>query len=367
MKYYLIAGEASGDLHGSNLIKHLKKLDDNATFRCWGGDKMESAGATLIEHFRNMAFMGFVEVIINIRTILGFFRKCKDDILQYKPDVLILIDYPGFNLRMAKWAKKADIKVVYYITPQVWAWHKSRVHILGTQTDLLLVILPFESAFFSKYGYKSTFVGHPLLDAIRNFSPNVETTKLLESSKEILALLPGSRKQEIKTMLPLMLEACRDLKFQVVIAGAPSIEDAIYHKIIESLELSVLPIIIRNQTYTLLSVSKYAMVSSGTATLETALFGIPQIVCYKGNAISYQIAKKLIDLKYISLVNLIADKEVVKELIQKELTPENLKKELVNLDTNYQNIKNDYITIRQLLGKEGASERAAAEIIKILT
>ena len=367
MKYYLIAGEASGDLHGSNLIICLKKLDDKGIFRCWGGDKMQAAGATLVEHFCNMAFMGFVEVIKNIRTILGFFHVCKKDILEFKPDVLILLDYPGFNLRMAKWAKKQGIKVVYYITPQVWAWHKSRVHTLGKQTDLLLVILPFESSFFSKYGYKTTFVGHPLLDALSDFNPDTTTIDALLPSKNILALLPGSRKQEIKTMLPIMLEACHDLDFQVVIAGAPSIDDALYHEIIENAGFAFPPLIIRNQTYTLLSLSQFALVSSGTATLETALFGVPQIVCYKGNAISYQIARKLIDLKYISLVNLIADKEVVKELIQNDLTPENLRKGLFNLKINAEKIKDDYRQIRQLLGKEGASQRAASEIIKILT
>ncbi len=366
MKYYLIAGEASGDLHGSNLIRSLKKNDENGIFRCWGGDKMETAGASIVEHFRNMAFMGFVEVIKNIKTIVGFLNRCKKDIQNFNPDVLILIDYPGFNLRMAKWGKKQGIKVVYYITPQVWAWHKSRVHDLGKHTDLLLVILPFESSFFNKYGYKTTFVGHPLLDAIKNFTPDIPTTQSLLQSKDVLALLPGSRKQEIKTMLPIMLDACRGLNFQLAIAGAPSVDDKIYNEIVKKSSLDNPPTIVRNQTYTILSLSKYALVSSGTATLETALFNVPQIVCYKGNPISYYIAKHLIDLQYISLVNLIAEREVIKELIQNELTSENLKKELINLEPNSEKIKSQYLEIRQLLGKEGASDRAAAEIIKIL-
>ncbi|MBK8515597.1 MAG: lipid-A-disaccharide synthase [Saprospiraceae bacterium] len=366
MKYYLIAGEASGDLHGSNLIKHLKLRDSNGTYRAWGGDKMEAVGAVIVQHFRNLAFMGFAEVLRNIRKIIGFLSLCKKDILDFKPDVLILIDYPGFNLRIAKWAKRQHIKVVYYITPQVWAWHKSRVHDLGKNTDLLLVILPFEPAFFYKYGYKSIYVGHPLLDAIGGFQPDDSIFHQFDQTYPVLAILPGSRKQEIQTMLPVMLEACAGLPYQFAIAGAPAIDDILYQNFIDKYAHLPKPKIIRNQTYSLLSKSKFALVSSGTATLETALFEVPQIVCYKGSIISFQIAKRLIDLKFISLVNLISEKEVVRELIQNDLTAENIRRELFNLESNCETIKSDYRILRKLLGNEGASSRAAEEIQKLL-
>jgi lipid-A-disaccharide synthase len=365
VKYYLIAGEASGDLHGSNLIKQLKILDSNSQIRCWGGEKMADAGGDLVKHFKNLAFMGFVEVIKNLKTILSLLSFCKKDILSFHPDVLVLIDYPGFNLRIAKWAKKQGIKVVYYITPQVWAWHKSRVHDLGKYTELLIVILPFEPKFFNHYGYKALYVGHPLLDAIHNFSPDDQALKLISGDKEILALLPGSRKQEIKTMLPVMLQACKNQPYHILIAAAPSIDDAIYEQIITDSGLTVKPTLLKNQTYTLLSKARYAFVSSGTATLETALFGVPQVVCYKGNIISYHIAKWLIDLKYISLVNLIADKEVVKELIQNDLTADNLVNELENLKIRHVDIQTEYKVIKTLLGEKGASEKAARAIFEL--
>jgi lipid-A-disaccharide synthase len=365
MKYYLIAGEASGDLHGSNLMLHVQQLDDQADFRYWGGDKMAHVGGVLVEHYRNMAFMGFVEVIKNLRTILGFIKRCKRDILIFRPDVLILIDYPGFNLRIAKWAKKKGIKVVYYITPQVWAWHKSRVHDLGRYTDKLLVILPFESDFFKKYGYQAMYVGHPLLDAFDNFRPDPAFQQYTENSAKILALLPGSRKQEINIMLPVMLEAVQDQDYKILLAGAPSVDDDLYDAIIAKMNMSHKVQLIRNQTYDILTVADVALVSSGTATLETAIFKVPQVVCYKGSPISYFIAKRLVDLKYISLVNLIAGEEVVKELIQNELTPENIRKELDILNKNRQTITLNYENLRSKLGNKGASFRAAQQVIQI--
>ena len=364
MKYYLIAGEASGDLHGSNLMKQLQVLDPAADFRFWGGDKMLAVGGTMVEHYRNTAFMGFLEVIKNLSTILNFIKKCKKDIAEYAPDVLILIDYPGFNLRIAKWAKPAGFKVVYYIVPQVWAWHKSRIHDLDKYTDRLLVILPFETAFFRKYGYETTYTGHPLLDEILVFKSSPDFESKYHIKKEIIALLPGSRMQEIKLILPIMLRAIKSMDRDLVLAGAPSIPDDIYLQIIEKEQLTGKVILVRNETYEILSRASCALVGSGTATLETALFRVPQIVCYKGGKISYMIAKKLVDLKYISLVNLIAGKEVVKELIQNDLTPENINLALDDLNKNRQKVLNDYNQLILDLGKEGASRHAAESILQ---
>ncbi len=367
MKYYLIAGEASGDLHGANLMKSILKLDPVAEFRFWGGDKMAAVGGTMVEHYKNTAFMGFIEVLLHLQKILGFISKCKSDINTNNPDVIVLLDYPGFNLRIAKWAKSNNYKVVYYITPQVWAWHKSRVHDLGKFTDLLLVILPFESAFFSKYGYPSTFVGHPLLDAIAQFEPDPNFAKHRADKKteNIVALLPGSRKQEINAILPVMLEALRNSAYNILLAGAPSIDDSLYLSIINQKGMEKQVTLIRNRTYDILQLADLALVGSGTATLETALFNVPQIVCYKGSAISYQIAKRLVDLKYISLVNLISDKAVVRELIQDELTVENLRLELEKITAYRQQILMDYKTLRLKLGDTGASDRAAKAITNL--
>lgn len=367
MKYYIIAGEASGDLHGANLMSSLKKKDVNSQFRFWGGDKMQSEGGHLVTHYRNMAFMGFLEVIKNLRTILGFLKTCKTDILDYKPDVLILIDYPGFNLRMAKWAKKQGFKVIYYITPQVWAWHKSRVYDLGKYTDKLLVILPFEADFFKKYGFESIYVGHPLLDAIEKFKPNDDFLANIDNSKPIISLLPGSRKQEISVMLPIMLDAIHNRNMTVIIAGASAIEPDFYKQILSKYGSDTSIHLVHDRTYDILSYADFALVSSGTATLETALFGVPQIVCYKGNAISYMIAKQLVDLKFISLVNLIADKEIVKELIQNDLTKENIVTQIDLLKKNKELIKKGYNNLKIMLGNKGASDRAAIEIYQLLS
>lgn len=369
MKYYIIAGEASGDLHGSNLIKSLKNLDESAVIRAWGGDLMQNEGAILRKHYRDLAFMGFVEVLKNLRTILKNMDFCKADILDFQPDVLILIDYPGFNLRIAKWAKKKGIKVYYYISPQIWAWHKSRVFDIKRDVDKMFVILPFEEDFYAKYDYKAEFVGHPLLDAIAGFQKEenfIEKNQL--SSKPIIALLPGSRKQEISTLLPSMLGIIRYFSdYQFVIAAAPSQPLSFYQSILAANDVTEVKIV-NNQTYQLLAHSNAALVTSGTATLETALFQVPEVVCYKGSEISYQIAKRLIDLKYISLVNLIMDEQVVKELIQNECNAENIKSELQKIlnAENQITIKTKYQQLREKLGDVGASQRCATIIFESL-
>jgi lipid-A-disaccharide synthase len=367
MKYYIIAGEASGDLHGSNLMKALKKEDSQADFRIWGGDLMESASGDLRKHYRDLAFMGFVEVVKNLRTIFTNIRFCKRDILDYQPDVLILIDYPGFNLRIAEWAKAKGIRVFYYISPQIWAWHTSRVHNIKKWVDKMFVILPFEQDFYKKYNYHADFVGHPLLDAIAQFQPDNDfLSKNNIGEKPIIALLPGSRKQEIAKVLPEMLSSIAHFPdYQFVIAGAPSQSEAFYQAILNQQNAENKVKIVFNQTYQLLYLAKAALVTSGTATLETALFDVPEVVCYKGSSISYQIAKRLIDLKYISLVNLIADEEVVKELIQDECNETTIVAALENiLNTDNQLfVKNKYAELKEKLGNVGASERCAKLIV----
>ncbi|RMG82266.1 MAG: lipid-A-disaccharide synthase, partial [Bacteroidetes bacterium] len=331
MKYYLISGEASGDLHGSNLIKSLRKYDENAHFRGVGGDLMQMQGLSLLKHYKSQAYMGFVEVVKHLPSIFKSFSEVKKDILAFGPDVLILIDYPGFNLRVAKWAKKQGIKVFYYISPQVWAWKSSRVYDIKRYVDKMFVILPFEKEFYAKYDYKVDYVGHPLIDAVENYLYKFdERDKFLKfnnldlEEKPLIALLPGSREQEIEKILPKMISVASYYPgYQFVISGAPSIHPDFYTPYLRA-NVSV----IFNQTYELLRFSEAALVTSGTATLETALFKVPQVVCYKANDISVFLAKKLINIKYISLVNLIMNTEVVKELIQKDLTKENLKKEL---------------------------------------
>lgn len=384
MRYYIIAGEASGDLHGSNLIKELKKLDQAATIRCWGGDLMQAAGAELVKHYRELAFMGFLEVVKNLGTILRNLKFCKEDILQFRPDTLILIDYPGFNLRIAEWAKKQGITVIYYISPQVWAWKENRVKKMKTCIDKMLVILPFEKDYYrNKWNWEVEYVGHPLVEVVEERQSGVGSressivnresgsqtnSSLASGEKPIVALLPGSRKQEILKKLPVMLEASKyfpDLQF--VVAKAPGQEDAFYDSLLQGYpNVSA----VSGKTYTLLLQSDAALVTSGTATLETALFGVPEVVCYKGSNVSYQIAKRLIKVKYISLVNLIMDKLVVKELIQHDLTPENLRHELNELLHNpgrRQQLATDYKALKQLLGEGGhASAKAAASIVRFL-
>ena len=368
MKYYIIAGEASGDLHGSNLIKELKLLDPAAHIRCWGGDKMEHAGATLVKHYRELAFMGFVEVIKNLGTIFRNLAFCKEDILQYEPDVLVLIDYPGFNLRIAAWAKQRGLKVIYYISPQVWAWKESRVKGIKKNVDKMLVILPFEKAFYKKWDYEVEYVGHPLVQVVDEFK---EAEKLNEKFPlvpgvltPLIALLPGSREQEILKKLPIMLKVAeRFPNYHFVVAKAPGIDAGFYNELLEPYT-NVSSVI--NCTYQLLSECKAALVTSGTATLETALFGVPEVVCYKGNAISFQIAKKLIKIKYSCLVNLIMDKEVVTELIQDNLTVENLTTELNKIlfdPEKKQQLKQDYTALRNLLSQGGNASANTAKSI----
>ncbi len=370
MKYYIIAGEASGDLHGSNLIKALKKKDAAAGIRCWGGDKMQSAGATLVKHYKDLAFMGFLEVIKNLPAILKNIRFCKADILQYKPTALILIDYPGFNLRIAKWAKEQGIPVIYYISPQVWAWKENRVKLIKKCVDKMLVILPFEKDFYAKWNYEVEYVGHPLVEVVEEFLNNEQGTRNIEQgSKNTIALLPGSRQQEILKKLPIMLEVAKHFPaYQFVVAKAPGLDEHFYAALLAPYK-NVSSVV--NKTYELLVLSKAALVTSGTATLETALFGVPEVICYKGSAFSYQIAKRLIKIKYIGLVNLIMDKEVVKELIQDELTVENLKHELNLLlsdETKKLQLQEDYTSLKNLLGKGGhASANAAESIYSFLT
>lgn len=372
MKYYIIAGEASGDLHAANLMKGLKKKDPDAQFRCWGGDLMEQQQGVIVKHYRDLAFMGFAEVLANLKTILSNIRFCKEDILKYKPDAIILVDYPGFNLRIAEFAKKEQFKVIYYISPQVWAWKKSRVFKIKKFVDRMFVILPFEKAFYDRYDYEVDFVGHPLLDMIDNLPANdpVDFRRKNElSEKPVIALLPGSRKQEISKMLSLMITVIPDFPdYQFVVAGAPSIDQSFYSSILKSDPVKI----VYNQTHELLQNSYAALVTSGTATLETALFEVPEVVCYKGSFISYQIAKRVIDssvIKFISLVNLIMDREVVKELIQDDFTKQNLVSELKQIteDKSVRDIVlKDYAELKKKLGGGGASDKTATQILNFL-
>ena len=372
MKYYIIAGEASGDLHGSNLIREIKKLDNIADIRCWGGDLMEHAGGKVVKHYRDLAFMGFIEVVKNIGTIISNLKFCKKDIADFQPDVIVLIDYPGFNLRIAEWAKQQGFKIVYYISPQVWAWKENRVKKIRKNVDKMLVILPFEKNFYRKWDYDVEYVGHPLADVVDSAQSDIEPLPgaILSPLNEnnIIALLPGSREQEVAKKLPVMLEVSKNFPdYRFVIAKAPSLKDEFYEKFMEP-HKNVRSI--RNKTYQLLLQSKAALVTSGTATLETALFGVPQVVCYKGSNISYQIAKRLVKVKFISLVNLIMDKEVVKELIQDEMNLQNVKFELTKIlkDQDVINkMKEDYADLKKLLSEGGhASKKAAKSIVEFL-
>lgn len=370
MKFFVIAGEASGDLHGSNLIREIRNIDSSAQFRCYGGDLMKSEGAEIVKHIGDLDFMGFWEIFINLRTILGYIKECKRDILEWKPDAIILIDYPGFNLRIAEFARKNNIPVFFYISPQIWAWKQRRIHKIKRNVDRLFVILPFEKEFYARFGYEVDFVGHPLLDAMSTLqSCDNETFRVQNqlSTKPIIALLPGSRKQEITRILPEMINVIPEFnnEFQFVIAGATSVSIDFYRKIIGSNNIQV----IFEQTYNLLSQSEAALITSGTATLEAALLDVPQVVCYKANPVSYFIAKKLVRLKYISLVNLILNREVVKELIQKEMNAVNVTFHLRNLisDTKKrEQILEDYVELKRKLGGKGASKVTAELILKHL-
>jgi lipid-A-disaccharide synthase len=369
MKYYIIAGEASGDLHGSNLMKALYEKDPSAEIRFWGGDLMQNVGGTLVKHYRELAFMGFIEVVMNLKTILNNIKICKKDIEAFQPDAIIFIDYPGFNMRIATWAKERNIPTHYYISPQIWAWKENRIKAIKRDVDHMYVILPFEKDFYEKkHHFPVHFVGHPLIDAIANrveVSDSVFRTENQLSDQPIIALLPGSRKQEIAKMLSVMLSVVKDFpEYQFVIAGAPSQEYEFYQTFLTNENVKF----ISNKTYDLLSHAQAALVTSGTATLETALFNVPEVVCYKGSWISYQIAKRIITLKYISLVNLIMDQEVVKELIQEELNTENLKVELAKIlhPENRNQLSIAYANLKQSLGGEGASKKTAELIVNSL-
>lgn len=363
MKYFILSGEASGDLHGANLIKALKKEDPNAQIKAWGGDLMEKAGASIVKHYRDLAFMGFLEVVKNLPTILQNFKACKKDILAFQPNVLILIDYPGFNLRIAKWAHKNHIRIFYYISPQLWAWHTSRAKLIKKYVERMYVILPFEKGFYQKFNIDVDYAGHPLVDVINNYVPtiNFHEKNDLNKNKPIVALLPGSRKQEIKRMLGIMLTTVKYFpEHQFIIAGAPSIDRTFYQEFINKNQSIFF---VENQTYDLLSHASAALVTSGTATLETALFNVPQVVCYSGNWFSYLLAKRLVnkELKFISLANLIADRLIVKELIQENLTEKNIVDELKCClsEEGRSNIFNGYKIIKEKLNLGGASESIA--------
>ncbi|MCB9340295.1 MAG: lipid-A-disaccharide synthase [Lewinellaceae bacterium] len=370
MKYFIISGEASGDLHGSSLVRALAKEDPQASIQCWGGDLMAAAGARVLKHYRELAFMGFSEVLKNLGTILQNFKICKREILAFQPDVLILIDYPGFNLRMAQWAKKAGIRVFYYISPQLWAWKSGRVKIIRRCVDRMFVILPFEKAFYEKYGVEVDFPGHPLLDVVhaQTFDLDFFAKNGLDLNYPVIALLPGSRRQEIRTMLGTMLEmpayfpAC-----QFVIAGAPSIEQAFYAPFLEKHKNVAL---LENKTYPLLQHAHAALVTSGTATLETALFNVPQVVCYKGNQLSFLLAKQLVnkDLQYIAMPNLVAGKALVKELLQDDFNVENLKTALGEIlaGKRREEMLEGYKLLQEKLGQGGASALTAKWMVERL-
>ncbi len=367
MKLFIIAGEPSGDLHGKNLLQEIQRRTSDLEVRGVGGDGLAGLGVHLVRHIRDTNFMGFVQVVRNLGKIKQIFRDVKADLLQFKPDAVILIDYPGFNLRIAKFCREQGIKVLFYISPQVWAWKKNRVKKIQRDVDRMFVILPFEKDFYAQEGVEVDFVGHPLLDEIAEggYKGKEVREELLGEKQQLIALLPGSRKQEITRMLPKMLEVQSDFPdAKFVIAGAPSQEPAFYQELLGNAEVAIL----HNQTYELLDAADYALVTSGTATLETALFGVPEVVCYAGSSLSVWLARRLIKVKYISLVNLIMDREVVKELIQQELNRTNLKAELEKLmdPVQGQQIRQDYLALKAKLGNAGASARAAEGMLEFL-
>lgn len=365
MKYYIISGEASGDLHASNLIRSLKQEDSEMEVRAWGGDLMEAQGATLVKHYKELAFMGFLEVVMNLRIILNNLAFCKKDILEFQPDLLILVDYPGFNMRVAKFAKQHNIPVYYYISPQVWAWKKNRVYDIKKYVTKLYAILPFEKEFYKQFDYEVEYLGHPLLDAVHNFKNevNVEANYWKQEGRPLIALLPGSREQELHKMLLKMIEVEKQFPdCDFVIAGVDALGKDFYHSFLKQSNIRV----VYNKTYELFVEADAALVSSGTATLETALFNVPQVVCYQTSWFSFKVAQLLVAIKYISLVNLISDKEVVKELIQDDLTVANMVAELKKIlsPSHKTLVLQHYAELRTLLGGVGASERVAKSIYK---
>jgi lipid-A-disaccharide synthase len=369
MKYYIIAGEPSGDLHAAKLMNGIKKRDPQAEFRCWGGEQMEAAGGTIVKHYRELAFMGLLEVIQNLKTILNNITFCKDDITLWKPDAVILVDYPGFNMRIAKFAKAKGYKVFYYISPQIWAWKKYRVHELHRNTDLAFVVMPFEKDFHAKYGYHVEFTGHPMPDSI-DLNAKIDESAFRKQhnlgDKPIIALIPGSRKQELHRILPYMLKTAeRFSNYQFVIAGVPTLGEKFYSKLIKNTPVKV----VYGQTYDLLRVSRAAAVKSGTVTLETAMLGVPEVVCYRFSLLTALAAGLVVKVKYISLVNLILDRKAVTELIQFKFTADSLSRELAVILPDGEartKILNDYTELRKLVGPPGASDRAAAIMVENL-
>ena len=374
MRYFIIAGEASGDLHGSNLIKGIREMDKEAQIRCWGGDLMKEAGAELIRHYKEGAIMGFVEVVANLGKLAKNLQDCKNDIVKYNPDAVILIDYPGFNFRIAKFAKERGMRVFYYIAPKVWAWKEKRVHKLKKYVDRLFIIFPFEIEYFKKWGIDAIYRGNPLLDSVDNHSSSEESKEAFEqrcgigSAEKTVALLAGSRRSEIKYLLPRMMQvAGRYPEYRFLMACAPSMEREFYEGIIGN-KCSNIKLLF-GETYSILRHSDAAIISSGTASLEAALIGVPQVVCYGGNEISYQIARSVVKLKYISLANLIMDKGLFKELIQHDCTPQKISAELDNLLGNNayrEKMLADYRDVRNILGGKGASAKVASAMIEEL-
>ena len=367
MTYYLIAGERSGDLHGANLIRAIHRHDAQAQCRAWGGEQMQAAGAHLVRHYRDMAFMGFWEVLQNLGTIRRFLRECETDLLAHRPDVLILIDYAGFNLRVARFAKKHGIRVFYYISPKVWAWNQRRALTIKKVVDAMFVIFPFEVDFYAKYNYRVEYVGNPLLDALHQFQPDPDFRVKIGGDKPVIALLPGSRRQEVTTILPLMLAATRQLPaYQFVVGTVSNLPVAVYDAL-----LTEYPDVGRaaDSAYDLLTVSTAALVASGTATLETALLNVPQVVCYRTGLISYEIARRLIAVPFISLVNLIGNRAIVTELIQNDLTPGRILSELNSIvpgGSKRSAQLADYADLQQRMGKPGASERAGTRMVALV-
>lgn len=363
MKYYIIAGEASGDLHGSNLMKELLVKDPQAEFRFFGGDKMKAVGGELVKHYKDTAFMGFIAVIKNLRTVLRNIKDCKTDVFNYQPDVVILIDYPGFNLRIAEFCKSKNLKVYYYISPKIWAWKESRIKKIKAYVDKMITILPFETEFYKKHNMEVDYVGNPLFDQIEAFRKSAEKTP---SEKPILALLPGSRKMELENMLPTMAKAAKLMEqdYDIYIAGTPDFDQSFYQSLIGDLKVNF----VFDQTYKLLNSAKQAIVTSGTATLETAIFKVPQVIVYCGPAIVVAAAKRFIKVKFIGLANLTVGREIVKELIQENFTPQNIIKELKRFETpeGADQIEKDYNELLSMIGGEGASKKAAEIIVDSL-
>ena len=371
MKYYIISGEASGDLHGSNLMKAIYRQDPDAEIRFWGGDLMQSVGGTMVKHIRDLAIMGFVEVVAHLRTVLANIKLCKQDVLAFKPDAVIFIDYPGFNLRIAKFTHSHGLKNFYYISPQVWAWKKGRIKTMRKVLDKMFVILPFEKPFYDKNNVSTVeYVGHPLLDAVSDFKSVNSVSDFRKrhnlDDRPIIALMPGSRKMELRKMMPAMAElASRHPEYNFVIAGMTLLGDSFYKPFLTSKNVTL----VYNQTYLLLQSAFAGVITSGTATLEAALFHLPQVVCYRANAFTVALAKRFAKVKYISLVNLIADKPVVRELIQKDLNKNTLETEFSKITKDKNNrmaMIAEYENIEKMLGSKGVSDKAAEAILKTL-